>query len=80
MIHRNLEWFWRTSPGVWLTEIYWGQLVQPFEHVYDVHASSELIGFALDRLGRNLMILVAIGTIYRIVAFIGLFAGKKIRI
>ncbi|GAB1318125.1 hypothetical protein MFIFM68171_08335 [Madurella fahalii] len=63
----NLEWLWRASPDVWPTEIYWGQLVKPSQHIYDVHALSELIGFALDRLGEE-------------PAFIGLFAGKKMRI
>ncbi|KAL0932310.1 uncharacterized protein CTRU02_213263 [Colletotrichum truncatum] len=70
----HLEWLWRASPGVWLAEIYFGQLVAPFADIYDVDQAAELTGFHLHWLRRNLGILVLIGTIYRIIAFIGLWA------
>ncbi|KAL1843220.1 hypothetical protein VTJ49DRAFT_2551 [Mycothermus thermophilus] len=76
----HLEWLWRMSPGVWLAEIYFGQLVNPLRHIYDVHLASRLVGFDLEGTGRNLGVLVAIGTIYRIIAFVGLVKAKKMRV
>ncbi|KAK3377140.1 hypothetical protein B0T24DRAFT_701328 [Lasiosphaeria ovina] len=75
----HVEWLWRASPGVWLAELYFGQLVGPFAYLYDVEQAADASGFALDHLWRNLGVLAAIGTLYRVLAFAGLFAGKRIR-
>jgi hypothetical protein len=75
-----LEWLWRASPGVWLAEIYFGQLVNPLRYIYDADMAASLVGFGLDQMGRNLGVLVAIGTIYRGIAFVGLVSGENIRI
>ncbi|KAK4183830.1 hypothetical protein QBC35DRAFT_442609 [Podospora australis] len=76
----NMVWLWRASPGVWLAEIYFGQLVAPLGYLYDTQMAAHNTGFNLDRLYYNVGILLAIGTIYRVLALIGLFAGKKWRI
>ncbi|KAI1850301.1 hypothetical protein JX266_004159 [Neoarthrinium moseri] len=76
----NLEWLWRASPGVWLAEVYFGQMVAPFAYLYNVELAAEATGYHLDWLWRNMLILFGIGTIYRVIAYIGLFAGKKLRI
>ncbi|KAK3303722.1 uncharacterized protein B0T15DRAFT_560977 [Chaetomium strumarium] len=76
----HLEWLWRASPGVWLAEIYFGQLVNPLRYIYDADLAARLVGFDLDQMGRNLGVLVVIGTIYRGIAFVGLVSGENIRI
>ncbi|KAK4224076.1 hypothetical protein QBC38DRAFT_26928 [Podospora fimiseda] len=76
----KMEWLWRSSPGVWLAEIYFGQLVSPLAYLYDVDLAARATGFTLVRLWLNLGVLLGIGTIYRILAFVGLFAGKKLRV
>ena len=76
----GVEWLWRASPGTWLTEIYFSQLIKPFSYLYDVELASQLVGFRLDWLWRNILILFAIGTIYRVLAYLGLFAGKRLRL
>ncbi|KAF4808228.1 ABC transporter G family member 25 [Colletotrichum siamense] len=70
----KLEWLWRASPGVWLAEVYFGQLVSPFADIFDVDKAADATGFHLHWLWRNMGTLVAIGTIYRIIAFLGLWA------
>ncbi|KAK0721273.1 hypothetical protein B0T21DRAFT_386200 [Apiosordaria backusii] len=76
----KMEWLWRASPGVWLAEIYFGQLVSPLGYLYDIESAAFMTGFRLDGLWKNMGILVAIGTIYRILAFVGLLWGTKMRI
>lgn len=75
----NAEWLWRTSPGVWLAEVYWGQLVSPFGYLYDVDLAAELTGFHLDWVRRNMGVLIGIGTIYRVIAFLGMLLGHRRR-
>ncbi|KXJ88854.1 hypothetical protein Micbo1qcDRAFT_166302 [Microdochium bolleyi] len=76
----NMEWLWRSSPGVWLAEIYFGQMISPFAYLYKIQIASQATGFHLDWLWRNMLILGGIGTVYRILAFVGLFAGKRMRV
>ncbi|KAK1461233.1 hypothetical protein CMEL01_14869 [Colletotrichum melonis] len=75
----HLEWLWRASPGVWLAEIYFGQLVSPFGYLYDVESAATATGFHLDWLWRNMGVLVGIGTIYRVVAFLAMIFGQSRR-
>ena len=75
----HMEWLWRASPGVWLAELYFGQLVLPLKYLYNVGLASQATGFHLDWLWRNILVLAAIGTIYRIIAFGGLVAGHRLR-
>jgi ABC-type multidrug transport system ATPase subunit len=70
--HWHLEWAWRASPGVWLAEIYFGRLVSPSAHLYDVDLASQLTGFHLNWLWGNMAILLLIGTLYRVIAFAGM--------
>ncbi|KAL0777422.1 hypothetical protein CaCOL14_006940 [Colletotrichum acutatum] len=75
----HLEWLWRASPGVWLAEIYFGQLVSPFGYLYDVDSAAAATGFHLNWLWRNMGVLVGIGTIYRVVAFLAMIFGQSRR-
>lgn len=75
----HLEWLWRASPGTWLAELYFGQLVEPLRYLYQVDLASKATGFHLTFLWRNMAILVAIGTIYRVIAYVGLIFGYRLR-
>ncbi|KAI1073440.1 hypothetical protein F5B20DRAFT_567004 [Whalleya microplaca] len=75
----QMEWLWRASPGTWLAEVYFGRLVQPFDYLYDVDLASALTGYDLDKQWVNIGILVLIGAIYRILAYIGLLGGHRMR-
>lgn len=76
----HLEWLWRLSPGTWLAEVYFGQLVEPFRYLYNVDLAARITGFHLDRLWLNLLVLFLIGTVYRLIAFVGLLAGTRLRV
>ncbi|RTE76230.1 hypothetical protein BHE90_009303 [Fusarium euwallaceae] len=75
----RMEWLWRASPATWLAEIYFGQLVAPFSYLYKVDIASRETGFELDRKWMNIGVLVAIGTAYRVLAFVGMVLGHRLR-
>lgn len=76
----HMVWLWRMSPGVWLTELYFGELVRPFGYLYQTDMAAEVMGFKLDATWRNMGVLLAIGVVYRLIAYAGLFLGKRMRI
>lgn len=76
----HLVWLWRMSPGVWLTEMYFGELVRPFGHIYQTDMAAKATGLSLGWTWRNFGVLLAIGLAYRLIAFVGLFLGKRLRI
>ncbi|KAI6083623.1 hypothetical protein F4821DRAFT_262748 [Hypoxylon rubiginosum] len=76
----NLEWLWRASPGTWLAELYFGQLVEPFRYLYNVDLTAQAVGFHLDGHYRNILFIFVIGTIYRVLAYIGLLIGNRMRL
>lgn len=76
----HLEWLWRASPGTWLAELYFGRLVAPYEYLYQIDMAAAGTGYHLDWLWMNMGVLVAIGTGYRVLAFIGLVGGKRLRL
>ncbi|ROW02020.1 hypothetical protein VPNG_07633 [Cytospora leucostoma] len=76
----HFTWLWRMSPGVWLAEIYFGELVRPFDYLYQTDVAAKALGFKLDWTWQNMGVLVAIGVAYRLIAFVGLFLGMKLRI
>lgn len=75
----HIEWLWRASPGVWLAELYFGQLVAPFEYLFNVEAASKVTGFHLDWKWMNILVLLGIGTVYRVLAYIGMLVGHRLR-
>ncbi|KAM0340456.1 hypothetical protein ACHAPQ_001151 [Fusarium lateritium] len=75
----HMEWLWRASPATWLAELYFGQLVAPFDNLYQVDVAAEATGYHLDRLWLNIGVLVAIGTAYRLIAFVGMVLGHGLR-
>ncbi|KAK1987777.1 hypothetical protein LZ30DRAFT_756446 [Colletotrichum cereale] len=75
----HMEWLWRASPGVWLAEIYFGQLVSPFAYLYDVETAAKGTGFHLNWLWNNMGVLVVIGTVYRLLAYFAMLLGHRRR-
>ncbi|KAJ4138292.1 hypothetical protein NW768_002113 [Fusarium equiseti] len=75
----HMEWLWRASPATWLAELYFGQLVAPFSYLYSVDIAAEVTGYHLDRKWLNIGVLVAIGTAYRVLAFVGMVLGHRLR-
>lgn len=76
----RLAWLWRAGPAVWLTELYFGELVRPQAHVYRTDLAAAATGLGLDVTARNLGVLVAIGVAYRVVAYAGLVWGTRLRV
>lgn len=68
----HLQWLWRASPGTWLAEGYFNQNLQPYAYLYQIDLARQATGYRLGHFALDLGMLVAIGTIYRIVAFFGL--------
>ena len=75
----HVGWLWRSSPGVWLAEIYFGKNVSPLAYLYDVRNASQRTGYSLDSFGTDLLALLLIGVIYRVVAFGGLMLNSRLR-
>ncbi|KAI0403250.1 hypothetical protein F4802DRAFT_599219 [Xylaria palmicola] len=76
----HIEWLWRLSPGTWLAEVYFGQMVEPFRYLYNVDLASRITGYQLDKLWTNLLVLLLIGSVYRLIAFGGLLVGTRLRV
>jgi ABC-type uncharacterized transport system ATPase subunit len=75
----KIDWLWRASPGTWLAELYFGQLVSPLSGVYELDGASRATGYHLNWLWFNMGIMFAIGTIYRVLAFGLLCAMPRVR-
>ncbi|TVY93973.1 ABC transporter G family member [Lachnellula willkommii] len=68
----HMAWLWRASPGTWLAEAYFTENVSPFRYLYQIDMAKESLGFHLGHYSRDLLLLLALGAIYRVVAFLGL--------
>lgn len=75
----HLEFLWRASPATWVAEVYFARLVEPFGYLYDIEFAADQTGYSLTHFGRNVGALGAIGTIYRILSFIGLITANRLR-
>lgn len=76
----KLLWLWRMSPGVWLTELYFGELVSPTGYLYQTELAAQAMGLDLDATARNLGILLALGVAYRLMAYVALLYARRLRI
>ena len=65
-------WIWRASPGTWLSEAYFTANVTPLEYLYQIDIARANLGYHLNEFGKDLLVLFAIGTVYRVLAFLGL--------
>lgn len=76
----KLLWLWRMSPGVWLTELYFGELVRPTGYLYQIELAAQAMGLSLDATARNLGVLLALGVAYRLMAYVALLYARRLRI
>ena len=68
----HLRWFWDICPGTWFAEAYYTDNLNPLKHLYDIEAAAVWTGYRLDRYAFDMGMLLVIGTIYRILAYLGL--------
>ncbi|KAF1996579.1 hypothetical protein P154DRAFT_579828 [Amniculicola lignicola CBS 123094] len=74
----HLEGLWRMSPGVWFTEVYVSQNVLPLEYLYLLDVASEQMGFTFGQYSLDMLMIFAIGSTYRVLAYILLVTvGRK---
>ena len=67
-----MVWLWRASPGTWLAEAYFDQNVTPLGYLYQIDLVTEALGYKLGQFRLDMCMLLMIGTVYRVVAFLGL--------
>ena len=75
----HVGWLWKISPGVWLAEVYFGENVGPWKNLYDVNGASKATGFKLHNYTKDVLVLLLIGTIYRVLAYGALVVSRKLR-
>ena len=68
----HMQWLWRMSPGTWLAEGYFTQNVKPYAYLYQIDMAAKSTGYTLDQFGLDLGMLFALGSLYRVLAFVGL--------
>jgi ABC-type multidrug transport system ATPase subunit len=68
----HMVWLWRASPGTWLTEAYFTQNLTPLKYLYNIDNARDSTGYLLHNVSKDLLLMLAIGTAYRVVAFLGL--------
>jgi len=68
----HMVWLWRASPGTWLAEAYFDQNVTPLAYLYQIDLVTEALGYKLGQFRLDMCMLLMIGTVYRVVAFLGL--------
>ena len=68
----HLKWLWQLIPGTWLAEAYFSENVIPWRYLYVLEGVQEAVGYTLERFGMDLAMLFALGTAYRVLAFLAL--------
>ncbi|TGO15858.1 hypothetical protein BTUL_0035g00640 [Botrytis tulipae] len=68
----HLIWLWRSTPGTWLAEGYFTQNISPMGYLYDIETAKNAVGYDLDHFTEDLLMLLALGSAYRVIAFVGL--------
>lgn len=68
----HMQWLWRMSPGTWLAEGYFTQNIKPYAYLYQIDMAAKSTGYTLDQFGLDLAMLFALGSLYRVLAFVGL--------
>jgi len=67
-------------PGTWLAEAYFSENVAPLAYLYQIDMAAEIVGYIFHQYGKDMVMIFIIGTVYRIIAFLGLrfmWMGKQ---
>ncbi|KAL5435564.1 hypothetical protein PMIN05_007233 [Paraphaeosphaeria minitans] len=75
----NIEFLWRMSPGVWFTESYFSQCLLPLNYLYMLDQAQAVTGFNLGKFSLDMGVLVALGVVYRVIAFVLLVTVQRKR-
>ena len=62
----------RSSPGTWLAEGYFTENVVPYGYLYQIDLAAESTEYSLGKFGLDCIMLFALGSLYRVLAFVGL--------
>ena len=68
----HMIWLWRASPGTWLAEAYFTENITPLKYLYQVDLAKNNVGYLFWYYTDDCLMMLALGTIYRVVAFFGL--------
>ena len=68
----KMGWLWFLSPGTWLAEAYFTQNITPLGYLYNIQDASDAAGYTLNRFPFDMLMLLVLGTGYRVLAFAGL--------
>lgn len=68
----HVVWLWRASPGTWLAEGYFTENVAPWGYLYQVEMAQESVGYLMGQFTKDMLMLLMLGTMYRLLAFVGL--------
>jgi len=72
----HMAWLWRACPGTWLAEAYFDANVSPWAHLYQTDLAASQVGYNLGFFTTDLLALLALGCIYRVIAFVALRLSK----
>ncbi|MCJ1472453.1 hypothetical protein MMC13_001101 [Lambiella insularis] len=74
----HMTWFWRACPGAWLAEGYFTKNITPYAYLYQIDDAAASVGYTLDQFRLDMVMLLCLGTAYRVVAFLGLrFVNRR---
>lgn len=76
----HMAWLWRSIPGTWLAEAYFTENVAPMSYLYQIELAKDSMGYLFGHFREDCLVMLALGTIYRVLAFFGLrfmFANKQ---
>jgi hypothetical protein len=55
-----------SESGTWLAEAYFTENISPLGYLYQIDVAKDNMGYLLDQYSRDLLMLLALGTIYRV--------------
>jgi hypothetical protein len=75
----HMGWLFNLGFCRWTSEILWSESVSPFKHIYLVDYSSDYFGFTTGRVLFDFCMLLLLGTVWRVFAYIALKHSTKIK-
>ncbi|KAF2225379.1 hypothetical protein BDZ85DRAFT_272233 [Elsinoe ampelina] len=75
----GMEWLWRMGPGVWLCEAYFDKIAGGTGGIYILDLAEEATGMQLGRFSVDVVVIFALGTVYRLIGFGAMLAADWIK-
>ncbi|KAF2101114.1 ABC transporter-like protein [Rhizodiscina lignyota] len=73
----HMTWLWRASPGVWIAEVYYSENVMPVSYLWQIDDAAQALGLVFGRFWLDMVVLLGIGTTYRVIAFFLLILVRR---